>query len=73
MSKLDPRVAAVTDRIIERSKPTRKRYLDLMTQEAETGTLVDWRVLEEPAVAAAFRGALPAWARWADDLPGGPH
>ena len=37
MSKLDPRVAAVTDRIIERSKPTRKRYLDLMTQEAETG------------------------------------
>ncbi|MGH6705489.1 MAG: dihydroxy-acid dehydratase, partial [Sphingomicrobium sp.] len=37
MSRLDPRIAAVTDRIIERSKPTRKRYLDLMTQEAETG------------------------------------
>jgi phosphogluconate dehydratase len=37
MSKLDPRVAAVTDRIIERSKPTRKRYLDLMAQEAERG------------------------------------
>ena len=25
---LDPRIAAVTDRIIERSKPTRQRYLD---------------------------------------------
>jgi phosphogluconate dehydratase len=37
MSRLDPRVAAVTDRIIERSKPTRKRYLELMTQEAERG------------------------------------
>ena len=37
MSRLDPRVAAVTDRIIERSKSTRKRYLDLMSQEAETG------------------------------------
>ena len=37
MSRLDPRVAAVTDRIIERSKPTRKRYLDLMAKEAERG------------------------------------
>jgi phosphogluconate dehydratase len=37
MSRLDPRIAAVTDRIIERSKPTRKRYLDLMAMEAERG------------------------------------
>ena len=37
MSRLDPRIAAVTDRIIERSKPTRKRYLDLMAREAERG------------------------------------
>ena len=34
---LDPRIAAVTDRIIERSKPTRRRYLDLMAAEGERG------------------------------------
>jgi phosphogluconate dehydratase len=37
MGRLDSRVAAVTDRIIERSKPTRRRYLDLMAAEAERG------------------------------------
>lgn len=37
MSKLDPRIAAVTDRIIERSKPTRGRYLQLMKDESERG------------------------------------
>ena len=37
MTKLDSRIAAVTDRIIERSKPSRKRYLDLMAQEADHG------------------------------------
>ncbi|GAA3995504.1 phosphogluconate dehydratase [Sphingomonas humi] len=37
MTRLDPRIAAVTDRIIERSKPGRKRYLDLMAQQAERG------------------------------------
>jgi phosphogluconate dehydratase len=37
MNRLDPRIASVTDRIIERSKPTRKRYLDLMAQQAEQG------------------------------------
>jgi len=37
MSKLDPRIAAVTDRIVERSKTTRRRYLDLMKEEAERG------------------------------------
>jgi phosphogluconate dehydratase len=34
---LDPRIAAVTDRIIERSQPTRRRYLDLMASQAERG------------------------------------
>ena len=37
MTKLDPRIAAVTDRIIERSRPTRRRYLDLMAEQAERG------------------------------------
>ena len=34
---LDPRIAAVTDRIIERSKRGRGRYLQLMADEAERG------------------------------------
>ncbi len=34
---LDPRIAAVTDRIIERSKPSRQRYLALIAEEAERG------------------------------------
>src|SRR6476620_8628619 len=34
---LDSRIAAVTDRIIERSRPTRRRYLELMAQEKERG------------------------------------
>ncbi|MCL6698365.1 phosphogluconate dehydratase [Sphingomonas sp. NSE70-1] len=37
MAKLDPRIAAVTDRIIERSKGSRGRYLQLMGDEAERG------------------------------------
>ena len=37
MAKLDPRIAAVTDRIIERSKGSRDRYLKLMSDEAERG------------------------------------
>ena len=37
MTRVDARIAAVTDRIIERSKPTRKRYLDLMAAEADHG------------------------------------
>ena len=37
MTSLDPRIAAVTDRIIERSKPTRRRYLDLMAEQANRG------------------------------------
>lgn len=34
---LDPRIAVVTDRIIDRSRPTRGRYLDLMRSEGERG------------------------------------
>jgi phosphogluconate dehydratase len=34
---LHPTVAMVTDRIIERSKPTRRRYLELMAGEKERG------------------------------------
>src|SRR6201991_386033 len=34
---LNPTIAKVTDRIIERSKPTRRRYLELMTEQKERG------------------------------------
>lgn len=34
---LDPTIAAVTDRIIERSKPTRRRYLDLVAEQKVRG------------------------------------
>lgn len=34
---LNPTIAAVTERIIERSKPTRRRYLELMTEQKERG------------------------------------
>src|SRR3954453_19050572 len=34
---LNPTLASVTDRIIERSKPTRRRYLDLMAEQKEGG------------------------------------
>jgi phosphogluconate dehydratase len=34
---LNPKVAAVTDRIIERSRPTRRRYLQLMAEQKERG------------------------------------
>ncbi|MEP7316493.1 MAG: dihydroxy-acid dehydratase, partial [Sphingomicrobium sp.] len=37
MSRLDPRIAAITDRIIERSRPRRRKYLDQMAEQAETG------------------------------------
>ena len=35
---IDPRVAAVTARIVERSQPTRARYLDLIRAAAERGS-----------------------------------
>ncbi|HET7604457.1 MAG TPA: phosphogluconate dehydratase [Sphingomicrobium sp.] len=33
----NPTIATVTDRIIERSKPTRRRYLELMAEQKERG------------------------------------
>jgi hypothetical protein len=45
-------------------------WVEREAREAETGTLVDWRVLRDPDVAAGFRAALPVWARWAEDVPG---
>ncbi|HMT44228.1 MAG TPA: phosphogluconate dehydratase [Chakrabartia sp.] len=35
---LNPILSRVTDRVIERSRATRRRYLDLIAQEAEKGT-----------------------------------
>ncbi|HEX6741584.1 MAG TPA: phosphogluconate dehydratase [Sphingomicrobium sp.] len=37
MTALHPTIAAVTDRITERSKPTRRRYLELMAEQKERG------------------------------------
>jgi phosphogluconate dehydratase len=34
---LDFNISAVTDRIVERSRPTRRRYLDLMAEQKERG------------------------------------
>src|SRR4051812_20548579 len=34
---INPTIARVTDRIIERSKPTRRRYLELMAEQKERG------------------------------------
>ncbi len=34
---LHPTISSVTERIIERSRPTRRRYLDLMTEQKERG------------------------------------
>ena len=38
MNSLDPRIAAVTERIVRRSKDRRQRYLDLIAREGEKGT-----------------------------------
>jgi phosphogluconate dehydratase len=38
MTKLHPVIEVVTDRVIERSKPTRAAYLALMDQQREAGT-----------------------------------
>jgi phosphogluconate dehydratase len=34
---LNPKIALITDRIVERSGPTRRRYLDLMAEQQERG------------------------------------
>jgi len=38
MTDLHPTIAAVTDRIVERSRPRRAAYLDLMDRQREAGT-----------------------------------
>ena len=37
MTTLHPTIAAVTERIIERSRPSRRRYLELMAEQREQG------------------------------------
>lgn len=37
MSDLDPRIAAVTERIVRRSKDSRRRYLELIAREGDKG------------------------------------
>ena len=37
MNELSPAIEAVTARVVERSRPTRTRYLDLIRRERETG------------------------------------
>ena len=37
MTELDPRIAKVTDRVRERSRATRRAYLDLMRRESDEG------------------------------------
>ena len=55
---LNPTIARVTDRIIERSKPTRRRYLELMAEQKERG-------ISRPRMSAAAisRTASPLRAR----------
>ncbi len=38
MSDPNPRIAAVTDRVIDRSRPTRAAYLDLIDRQRDAGT-----------------------------------
>ncbi len=52
----DSRIAAVTDRIIERSRPTRRRYLDLMAEQAEKG--ITRRTMSCGNFAHGFAGAV---------------
>ena len=37
MMALHPVLSRITDRIIERSRPSRRRYLDLMAEQKERG------------------------------------
>jgi hypothetical protein len=39
-------------------------------QETEIGAHVDWRAVGSPVAGDAYRAALPAWARFADAVPG---
>src|SRR3546814_1015274 len=56
MSKLNPIIAMVTQRIIERSKPGRQAYLDLMDREADRAP--EREQISCSNLAHAFAGAL---------------
>ena len=56
MSELDPRIAKVTDRVIERSRDGRQRYLDLMERERERAP--ERQSVSCSNLAHAFAGAL---------------
>ncbi|MBB3763154.1 phosphogluconate dehydratase [Sphingomicrobium lutaoense] len=55
MARLDPRIAAVTDRIIEKSRPGREAYLSLMKEEGERG--IDRKALSCGNFAHGFAAA----------------
>ncbi len=55
MSSLHPAIHAVTQRVIERSRPSRRRYLDLMDREAERAP--DKSQVSCSVLAHAFAGA----------------
>ena len=56
MSELDPRIARITDRIIERSRDGRQRYLDLMERERDRAP--ERQSVSCSNLAHAFAGAL---------------
>src|SRR3546814_11555418 len=56
MSKLNPTIARVTKRIIERSKPGRQAYLELMDREADRAP--EREQISCSNLAHAFAGAL---------------
>ena len=44
-------------------------WFEWVKDEAEVGAPVDWRAAGTPQVREAYRAALPAWSRWAEDVP----
>ncbi|MGY1635477.1 glycoside hydrolase family 26 protein [Geodermatophilus sp. SYSU D00742] len=44
-------------------------WFEWAKDEPEVGGRVDWRATASPAIRAAYRSDLPAWALWADAVP----
>ncbi|MGY1661060.1 glycosyl hydrolase [Geodermatophilus sp. SYSU D00705] len=44
-------------------------WFEWAKDEQEVGGRVDWRATATPAIRAAYRSDLPAWALWADAVP----
>ncbi len=62
---LDPRIAAITERIVERSRPTRARYLDRMARAAAEPACAarSWAAPTSPTASRpAGRGTRPSCA-----------